>query len=257
MPWWMVVAAGLVGLLVGGFLTSVVWRVPRHESVVGDGSRCPSCGRPVRGIDAIPVVSWLRLRGRCRDCGEPIPLRYPLVEVASGALFVALALRFGDSWELPAFWVFGAGLLALSAIDLEHFILPNRIVYPLAAVSVALLALAAVADGDGAALLRAVLAGLVGFGVLLVIHLISPRGMGFGDVKLSFVLGLFLGWLGWGELVLGLFLGFVYGAVIGMLLIATRVRSRKDHIPFGPFLAAGALTAVLWGTAILDWYAGR
>lgn len=256
MPWWMVVAAGLVGLLVGGFLTSVVWRVPRHESVVGDGSRCPSCGRPVRGTDAIPVVSWLRLRGRCRDCGEPIPLRYPLVEVASGALFVALALRFGDSWELPAFWVFGAGLLALSAIDLEHFILPNRIVYPLAAVSVALLTLAAVADGDGAALLRAVLAGLVGFGVLLVIHLISPRD-GLRRRQAVVRAGVVPRLARVGELVLGLFLGFVYGAVIGMLLIATRVRSRKDHIPFGPFLAAGALTAVLWGTAILDWYAGR
>ncbi len=257
MPWWSIVAAGLVGLVVGGFLTTLIWRVPRHEAVVGEGSRCPSCGHAIRGADSLPVLSWLRLRGRCRGCGEPIPVRYPVVELACGAIFVALAVRFGDSWELPAFWVFGAGLLALSVIDLEHFILPNRIVYPLAGASLALLAVAAVASGDGEALLRAVLGGLVGFGALLVIHLVSPKGMGFGDVKLSFVLGLFLGWLGWGELALGLFLGFVYGAVIGIVLIVTRLRSRKDHIPFGPFLAAGALTAVLWGTAILDWYSGR
>lgn len=257
MPWWLLVATGLVGLLVGGFLTTVIWRVPRREPVLGDGSRCPSCGRPVRGVDAVPVLSWIRLRGRCRDCGEPIPLRYPVVEVACGALFVALAVRFGDSWQLPAFWVFGAGLLALAVIDLEHFLLPNRIVYPLAGLSVALLALAALASGDGGALVRALLGGLVGFAALLVIHLISPRGMGFGDVKLAFVLGLFLGWLGWGEVALGLFLGFLYGGVIGTLLIVTHVRGRKDHVPFGPFLAAGALTAVLWGSAILDWYAGR
>ncbi len=257
MPWWMIVAAGLVGLLVGGLLTTVIWRVPRREPLVGDGPRCPSCGEPVRAADSVPVVSWVRLHGRCRHCDEPIPVRYPVVEIASAAIFVALAVRFGDSWELPAFWVFGAGLLALSVIDLEHFILPNRIVYPLAGVSVALLALAAVASGDGDRLVRAVLGGLAGFGAMLVIHLISPRGMGFGDVKLTFVLGLFLGWLGWGEVALGLFLGFLYGAAIGGLLIVTRLRGRKDHIPFGPFLAAGALTAVLWGTAILDWYGGR
>jgi leader peptidase (prepilin peptidase)/N-methyltransferase len=139
-------------------------------------------------------------------------------------------------------------------IDLEHYLLPNRIVYPLAVTMLALLVLGAVGDGDGDALVRAILGGVAGFVVLGMLHVVSPRSMGFGDVKLAFVLGLALGWLGWGELVLGLFLGFLYGAVVGVTLMALRLRGRKDHVPFGPFLAAGTLTTVLWGDALLRWY---
>jgi leader peptidase (prepilin peptidase)/N-methyltransferase len=144
-------------------------------------------------------------------------------------------------------------LVALSLIDLRHFILPNRIVFPLAIVVPALLALGAIGDRNGGALVRSLLGGVAGFAALFVLHVISPRSMGFGDVKLSFVLGLALGWLGWGELVLGLFLGFLYGAVVGAGLMILRRRGRKDQVPFGPFLAAGTLTVVLWGDAILRW----
>jgi leader peptidase (prepilin peptidase)/N-methyltransferase len=129
-------------------------------------------------------------------------------------------------------------------------------VYPLAAVSLALLGLGALADGELGAYGRGVAAGLIAFAAFALLHIISPRSMGFGDVKLSFVLGLFLGYLGWGELVLGLFLGFLYGAVIGVGLIVTKLRTRRDHVPFGPFLAAGTMTAILIGSAILDWYSG-
>ena len=132
--------------------------------------------------------------------------------------------------------------------------MPNRILYPLAVAVLALLTLGAVGERDGGALVRALLGGIAGFVALGVLHLVSPRSMGFGDVKLAFVLGLALGWLGWGEVVLGLFLGFLYGALVGATLMALRLRGRKDHVPFGPFLAAGTLTAVLWGDAILRWY---
>jgi leader peptidase (prepilin peptidase)/N-methyltransferase len=251
------VVCGIFGLLVGSFLNVVIWRVPRKESIVRPASHCPGCHAAVRPYDNVPVVSWLLLRGRCRDCGAGIPIRYPLVELATGALWAGLGARFAGSWALPAFLVLGAGLLALSVIDLEHYLLPNRVVYPLGIACAALLGVAGIADGDPMRWLRALVAATVAFSVFFVIHVVAPRGMGFGDVRLSFVLGIALGWLGWGYVGLGLFLGFLYGAVIGAGLIATRLKSRRDHVPFGPFLAAGTLTAALWGHTILDWYLHR
>jgi leader peptidase (prepilin peptidase)/N-methyltransferase len=250
-------ACGVVGLMVGSFLNVVIYRVPRKESVVRPRSHCPGCGTQLADRDNIPVVSWLLLRGRCRTCGEPISVRYPLVELATGALFAAAGLRFGADWALPAFLVLFASLLAISAIDLEHYIIPNRIVYPTLFSGFALLALASVIDGRWTSLEHAVAGAALFWGGLLVIHLISPRGMGFGDVRLAAVLGLFLGWLGLDHVFLAFFLGFVLGAVIGLLLILLRLRSRKDHIPFGPFLAAGATIAVLVGSPIIRWYTPR
>jgi len=142
--------------------------------------------------------------------------------------------------------------VALSLIDLDHFLLPNRVLYPTGIAMTALFVVPAVVDGQGDAYLRGVLGGAAAFAVFFVIHLVQPRGMGFGDVRLSFVLGFALGWLSWGHVYLGLFLGFLLGAVLGTLLIALRLRTRKDHVPFGPFLAAGAMIAIYWGTQILD-----
>jgi leader peptidase (prepilin peptidase)/N-methyltransferase len=204
--------------------------------------------------DNVPVLSWLLLRGRCRSCGAPIPVRYPMVEIGCAVLWGVIAYRFHDSWALPAYLVLAAALLALSVIDLEHYLLPNRIVFPVAGAGVVLLGVAAALSGQGDDFLRALLGGFAAFGALGLLHLVSPRGMGMGDVKLAFVLGLYLGWLGWGEVFLGLFLGFFLGAVIGIVLIAAKLRTRKDHVPFGPFLAAGTLIAVIWGPSILGWY---
>jgi leader peptidase (prepilin peptidase)/N-methyltransferase len=250
-------ACGLMGLAVGSFLNVVIWRVPREESVVAPRSKCPSCGTPIAPIDNVPVVSWIALRGKCRHCGEPINVRYPLVELACCALFAGVGARFGASWALPAYLVFSAALLALSAIDLEHYRLPNRIVYPLAIALPALLVIPAAVDGEFDILGRAMLGGLVAFAGLFTLHLISPRGMGLGDVKLAFPLGVALGWLGWGHLAFGLLLGFLYGSVLAIALVVLRLRSRRDALPFGPFLAAGAMTMVFWGRPIVDWYLAR
>jgi leader peptidase (prepilin peptidase)/N-methyltransferase len=179
-----------------------------------------------------------------------------LVTVVCGALFGAMAAEFADSWALPAYLVLTAALVALSAIDLEHFLLPNRIVYPLTGAMLVLLGIASLADDDVDALTRGLLGGLVAFACFFVLHMVSPRSMGFGDVKLSFVLGLSLGWLGWGEVFVGLFLGFLYGAVVGIVLIVAKFRDRKQALPFGPFMAAGAITAILVGDAIITWYRG-
>jgi leader peptidase (prepilin peptidase)/N-methyltransferase len=249
-----VASCAVLGLAVGSFLNVVIWRVPRGESVVRPPSHCPACDAPLGVRDNVPLFSWLVLRGRCRHCGAAISVRYPLVELANAVLWALLGARFAESWALPAYLVFGAAMLAISVIDLEHFIIPNRIVYPVGATLVPLLALAGALDDDWGSFGRALAAGAGAFAVMFAVHVISPRGMGFGDVRLSFLLGLALGYLGWGEVFFGFFLGFLYGSVVGVALIATRRRSRRQHIPFGPFLAAGALTMVLAGGPILDWY---
>jgi leader peptidase (prepilin peptidase) / N-methyltransferase len=252
------IAAGcaLLGLLIGSFLNVVIWRVPRKESVVAPSSHCPGCGNPIAPRDNVPVLSWLVLRGRCRHCRKRISVRYPLIELACAVLFAAIGARFADSWALPAFLIFGAGLLAISVIDLEHYIIPNRIVYPLGFVGLPLLALGAGLEGHWWWFARGLIGAACAFVALFTIHFVSPRGMGFGDVRLSFILGLYLGFLGAADVMFGLFLGFLYGAVIGVVLMASGKRGRRQHIPFGPFLAAGALTIVLVGGPIIDWYRG-
>jgi leader peptidase (prepilin peptidase)/N-methyltransferase len=252
----LVAGCGLFGLLIGSFLNVVIWRVPRGESIVSPPSHCPSCDAEIAPYDNIPVISWLVLRGRCRHCGAGISIRYPLVELASAGLWVAMALRFGATWALPAYLVLVSALLALSLIDLDTFLLPNKIVYPLSVALVVLLGVAALLDDAGDDFVRALLGGLAAFGFFLVVHLIAPRGMGFGDVKLSFSLGVALGWISWGSVFVGLFLGFLLGAVVGVLLIATKLRTRRDHVPFGPFLAAGTVLGILFGQALLDLYLG-
>ena len=251
-------ASAVVGLVVGSFLNVVVHRVPRKESVVRPPSHCPRCQSPLAVKDNLPLVSWLLLRGRCRTCGERIPARYPLVELGTAVLFAAGAVRLGLDPALPAFLVVFAALLAISAIDLEHFIVPNRIVYPTLFTTAPLLVVAAAVEGEWKPLLQAALGGALAWGLLLIIHLVSPRGMGFGDVRLAGLIGTALGWLSLGHVLLGLFLGFLLASAVGLTLIAARRRTRKDRLPFGPFLAAGAVLAVLFGAPILSsvasWY---
>jgi leader peptidase (prepilin peptidase)/N-methyltransferase len=252
----LVLVCAVLGLAIGSFLNVVIWRVPRKVSVVRPPSHCPQCETPIRPADNVPVLSWLLLSGKCRHCGNPIPVRYPLVEATCGVLFAAVAVRFGAEWELPAYLVLTAALLAISLIDLEHFIVPDRITAPLTVSALALLGLAALAEGNGWRYGRSVLGGLAFFAFLLLLNLLYPKGMGMGDVKLAFSLGLFLGWLGWGQVFLGGFVSFLLGAVVGVGLIATGIKGRKDVVPFGPFLALGTMLTILWGAPILRWYTG-
>lgn len=249
-----IAAAALLGLLVGSFLNVVIWRVPRGESVVRPASRCPSCGAAVRPRDNIPVLSWLLLRGRCRDCGAGISRRYPLVEVATAAVFAVIAARIGLTAELPAYLYLAAIGVALWMIDLDVKRLPNAIVLPSYAVALVLLTGAALVSGEWGALLRG-LGGLVAlYGLYFLLAWIYPAGMGFGDVKLAGVLGLYLGYLGWAEVMIGGFLGFLYGGIVGIALMGLNRAGRKSQIPFGPFMLAGALTAIVWGDALADLY---
>jgi leader peptidase (prepilin peptidase)/N-methyltransferase len=250
------IVCGLFGLVIGSFLNVVVWRVPRRESIALPASHCPVCDTPLAPYENIPVASWLALRAKCRHCDAHISARYPAVELLTGVLFALVGVRFADSWVLPAYLVFTAGLIALSMIDLEHQLLPNRVLYPVGFIAIPLLFAGALVEGEMSDFGRALLGAAVAFAVFFCIHTVSPRGLAFGDVRLSFLLGCFLAYLSWWHLFFGLFAGFMYGAVIGLVLIGLGRGTRQARIPFGPFLAAGALTIVLIGQPIIDLYRG-
>jgi leader peptidase (prepilin peptidase)/N-methyltransferase len=247
-------ACGLLGLLIGSFLNVVVHRVPRGDSVVSPPSACPSCGTAIRPRDNVPVGGWLLLKGKCRDCQAPISARYPLVEAATAVLFVVMALRFGLDWALPAYLYLAAVGLALALIDLDCKRLPDVLTLPSYPVAAVLLGGAALAGSDSGDFLEALVGGLVMFAVYFALCFAYPAGMGFGDVKLAGVLGMYTAWLGWGAWAVGLFLGFLLGGVFGIALIAFRKGSRKTAVPFGPFMLLGALIAILIGPELAQGY---
>ncbi|MFK4481476.1 prepilin peptidase [Curtobacterium sp. AB7] len=262
-----VAAFGAVfGLAVGSFLNVVVHRVPAGMSVVAPASACPKCGRAIRGFDNVPLVSWLVLRGRCRDCAEPISVRYPVVEASTAVLFVAVIVRFlprvgapgaviaGQTVLLVALLFVMAVSVALALIDIDTHTLPNRIVLPMYPVLVVLLAASSVLTGDWAAMLRGLLGLVILGGVYLVLAIAAPRGMGFGDVKLAGALGLQLAYLGWGPLAVGAFGAFLLGGTFGIVLLLTRRAGRSTGIPFGPWMLLGAWVGAFSGAPIWNAY---
>lgn len=252
----LVIGVGLIGLLIGSFLNVVIHRVPAGESIVSPPSRCPGCGSLISPRDNIPVVSWLLLRGRCRTCHEPISARYPLVELLTAVMFALMAWRFGLAWDLPAYLYLAAVGVALAAIDLDTKRLPNVIVLPSYPVAAVLFLLPAVLEGQWDDYLRAVAGAAALFGVFFLLALIYPAGMGFGDVKLAGVLGAYLAWLGWAALVVGGFLGFALGAVVGVAMMVAGRAGRRTALPFGPFMLLGALLAIFLAEPLSQWYLG-
>jgi leader peptidase (prepilin peptidase) / N-methyltransferase len=233
----LVLGCALLGIVVGGFLEAIVAEVPA-------GARPSWRWRPASIAD---------------DEGAHAPSRRLILELTTGGVFAALAWAVGANAALPAFLYLGAVGVALAAIDLEHHRLPNALTLPSYLIGGVLLALAVVLNAPGSGwntYLRALLGMAALFAFYFVLALIYPAGMGFGDVKLAGVLGLYLGWLGWGSLVVGAFLGFLLGALSGLALMAFRRVGRKSRIPFGPFMLAGALLAIVFGDAIADAYVG-
>ncbi|MBD8610953.1 prepilin peptidase [Frigoribacterium sp. CFBP 13729] len=260
--------AGGLGLLIGSFLNVVVHRVPAGMSIASPPSACPGCHSPIKAYDNVPVLSWLALRGRCRSCRTAISARYPIVELATGLFFVVVAARIwplGDVpieaaplvaalLELVAFlWLAGASV-ALAIIDVEHHRLPDAIVLPSYAVGLVLLGASSALSGEWDALLRGVVGMAALFVFYLALALVKPGAMGLGDVKLAGVLGLWLGWLGWGELVVGAFAAFLLGGLFSIVLLATRRAQRTGGIPFGPWMLAGAWVGVLVGGIVAASY---
>lgn len=250
----------LLGALIGSFLNVVIHRVPAGLSVVSPPSACPGCGTRIRPWDNVPVLSWLVLRGRCRDCAEPISKRYPLVEALTAALFAAVTVRFGggeltDLWALPAFLLLTALGVALSGIDLDTHRLPNPLVFTgYLAGGPLLVAASLLGAGDGTdALVRAGIGAAAMFGLHFAAMVAYPGGMGFGDVKLAGVTGMYLAWLGWGPLAVGVMASFVIGAVVGLALGKGR---RGQGIPFGPFMFTGVAVGVAVGEPLWAAYLG-
>ncbi|ROS50402.1 A24 family peptidase [Frigoribacterium sp. PhB24] len=268
-PWiTAVLVAGGFGLLIGSFLNVVVYRVPAGLSVARPASACPGCSTPIRRRDNVPVVSWLALGGRCRDCRTAISARYPIVEMATGVFFVLVAARLWPIFDVPTealplvsrllslvafLWLAGVSV-ALAVIDLEHHRLPNAIVLPSYAVGGALLAASSILVGDWAAIVRAAIGLASLFAFYLIAALSYPGGMGFGDVKLAGVLGLYLAWLGWGEFAVGAFVAFLLGGLFAVVLLVTRRVQRTGGIPFGPWMLAGAWVGVFAGGTVATAY---
>ena len=252
--------AGAFGLIIGSFVNVIVWRVPRGESVVRPSSACPACHAAIRPWDNIPVLSWFVLRGRCRDCGTRISSRYPLVEAATGILFVLVVARLlggGELvWAVPAYLYLTAIGVALALIDIDTHRLPDAIVLPAIPVLTLLLGSASAAAGDWSRLVTAILGGLVLFGLYAALLLVYPRGMGLGDVKLAAVLGLALGWLGWGPLAVGAFAAFLLGGGFSIVLLAIGRANRKTALPFGPWMLVGTGVGVAAGAPLWSAYVG-
>jgi leader peptidase (prepilin peptidase)/N-methyltransferase len=245
---------GVLGLAVGSFLNVVIHRVPRGLSLLRPGSRCPTCHAPIRPWHNVPLLGWLLLHGRCAGCRAPISLRYPLVEAVTAALFVAVAARFGLTAALPAYLYLTAIAIALAFIDADVRRLPDAIVLPSYAVGALLLVPAAVAQADWWSAGRAVLAMAALWTFYFVLGLAWPGGMGFGDVKLAGLLGLFLGWVGWSSVLVGTFAGFLLGALAGAALLLTRRATGRTAVPFGPAMLAGALLALFVAAPVARWY---
>ncbi len=248
---------GILGLIFGSFATAVAYRVPRDEPVSRGRSKCPNCGNTITAIQNIPVFSYAVLRGRCKHCGVRISIRYPLIELITGLLFAATALRFGLTLEAPIYAGFLWALVVLTVIDLEYKLLPNKIVLPTFLAGWAALIVAAVVGNDPSRLLDAALGAAVFGGFFLLVGSIYPAGMGGGDVKLAFVLGTFLGYLGsFGLALVGMFLSFLSGGIVGSVILARSGGDRKTQVPFGPFLALGTVLAIFAGQRLLDAYLG-
>lgn len=253
------VLLGVFGLAVGSFLNVVIVRVPAGESLWHPPSKCPLCEQPIARRDNIPVLSWLLLKGRCRSCAEPIPAGYPLVEVGNAVLWVVAGAVFGLSIALVPYLLLFSVLLALSVIDLELYILPNRITYPSIAASLVAIPLLsfAVSDDPAGSILFALLGGIGFAGILLITLLaweliVHKEGMGMGDVKLALLLGLWLGWLHPILPLVALILSSVFGLIVGVGVLLVRRESRA--FPFGPWLALGAVVTILCASPILRWY---
>ena len=238
--------AFVVGAVVGSFLNVVIHRLPRGESLVHPRSRCPGCGKQIASYDNVPIVSWLVLRGRCRHCGEPISPRYPVVELLTALTFAAVVLVRGFDDDLILELPFVAALIALAGIDLDHKLLPNKIVYPMAAYGVIATLLV---DRDD--LVENLVSGAGAFAFLLVAVIAYPRGMGMGDVKLAGAMGLYLG----ASVIPALLVAFLSGSVVGIVILAREgAAARKKAIPFGVFLALGGIVGVLAGPELIDLY---
>jgi leader peptidase (prepilin peptidase)/N-methyltransferase len=249
--------AGLLGLPVGSFANAVISQTLHGQSVLQSAWRCPACGALAAWRDNLPLAGWLLLRGRCRSCRRPIPVRHPLVELAMGTVWFAVTLRLtgeGLGWAVPAYLALMFVCLLLAVIDATTHLLPNRVTYPSFPLLAGLLLVASVALGDAGRLGRGILAAVAVGAFFLLLALISPHGVGAGDCKFAPTVGLALGWLSWGAVAVALVAAFLLSGLAGLAAMLLVRLPRKTLMPFGPWLAAGTLLAIMAGGRVAGWY---
>lgn len=245
------------GSVVGSFLNVCIYRIPRNYSIVAPSSRCPSCNTPIRFYDNIPIASYIFLGGKCRACRAKISVRYPLVELLNALLYIAVFWRFGADWHTAVYFAFCSALIVITFIDLDFQIIPDRITIP--GIPIGILAGSfLLPDPFMRYSLLGLQASIIGFlaggGLYYAIAVLSRGGMGGGDIKMMAMVG---GLMGWKSVLLTTFIGSLTGSVLGLFLMVIKGKGRKTKVPFGPFLALGALVALFWGQEILDWYLNR
>ncbi|OXT07664.1 prepilin peptidase [Thermoanaerobacterium thermosaccharolyticum] len=236
----------LFGTIIGSFLNVVIYRLPRNESIVYPSSHCTKCKNELKPYDLVPIFSYIILKGRCRYCGNKISVKYPLVEIIAGLMYLVLFIYFGFSIELLFYLFLLSLLIVIAFIDIEHKIIPNKIILTgliVGAIFRVLMLNYGVWDY--------VIGFVLGGGVLLLISLLSGGGMGGGDIKLMAMIGLFIGWK---LTLLTLFIAALLGAVGGIILIALKIKTRKDYIPFGPYISAACIISILYGYNLLNLY---
>lgn len=247
----MIILTFIYGLIIGSFLNVLIYRIPRNESIAWPGSHCPACSHGLKWYDNIPLVSYLLLKGRCRYCKAKISARYPLVESLNAFVYIIMYLKFGFGVDFIFYSLMSSVLLAIVFIDLKEMIIPDSLVLCILVLSIVQKAINYFLYGISPDLIGSILGLLAGGGLFLAIAVISRGGMGGGDVTLTGALGFVLGVK---YILLNIFLSFVLGAIISIALLALKIKTRKDPIPFGPFIVLGFLITSLWGGEIINWY---
>jgi leader peptidase (prepilin peptidase) / N-methyltransferase len=250
----MILASFILGLIIGSFLNVCIFRIPRNFSIVSPGSACTVCKEPIQPWDNIPIVSYIILRGKCRNCGEKISLRYPAVEALNGLLYAAVFLQFGPGWHLPLFFLFVSAMIVITLIDLEFQIIPDVITLPgivLGLATAEFFIMDPFSMHSVLGFVDSLIGCLAGGIVFYLIAVLSRGGMGGGDVKMMAMVGAFTGWKG---VFLTTLIGSVTGSIIGIGLIIFSGAGRKTKVPFGPFLALGSLITLFFGNVIFNWF---
>jgi len=242
----LIIIFGLLGLAVGSFLNVVSDRLPAGKSLLSPPSFCDSCLKRLSPVDLIPVLSFILLRRRCRYCGALIPYRVMLVEAGTGLLFGFLYWHYGLSAEFAVILFYCCVFIVILVIDLEHHLILNKIIYPCVIIAVIINIFM-----DEPGIIYSLIGGGTGLALLLIPALISRGGMGWGDVKMAALIGLVTGFP---QVFIALFIAVVSGGLFAVILLALKIRKRKEAIPFGPFLALATMVTLLWGNGILNWY---
>jgi len=243
----------VLGLIVGSFCNVCIYRIPRNESVIYPASHCPKCRTKIKPIDNIPLLSYILLKGRCHNCGSKISIQYPVVEFLTGLIYLIIYLIYGLSIQSLVYIVLSSALIIIAFIDLQEQMIPDIISLPGIVVGLILSFIVPYMS-----FINSVLGALVGGGIILIIAWVGSiafkkEALGGGDVKLAAMIGAFLGWR---YTIISLFWGFFIGALVGIILILSKIKSKEDMVPFGPFIVLGSIITLFWGEKILSWYIG-